>query len=306
MQYARLGADGRFAFRDVPTGSAAWLVLQRPGSARMWRAIEVLRGEIDLGTIAWAPARRVEGGVRGADGRPREGVHVTLRASWHEVRFGRDHERRTDDLGRFRFADVEPGAYRLVIERDGIEESRDVEVPADADVDGLVVDLAESRTLTVLVAGDDGRPVVGATVLAGSGRVTTDAAGRARVALPAAVAETQVVVTPPRDPPLVRPARPFDVAAGQTELRVVLQRAVFVRGVVLAADGKPLAGFGVRAGSEVTGTAPDGSFKLRVPVGEAVDLVVDGQSVGNWEPIVGELRGVAAGTEGVEIATIMK
>ena len=103
------------------------------------------------------------------------------------------------------------------------------------------------------------------------------------------------------------------------EVRIVLRKALWIRGVVLSPEGEPLPRILVRAnyrregmGQSSAYTDEEGRFAIPCVGGEVVDLVVDGQiklpggpNVRRWgeSPYRGEVAGVAAPASGIEVRT---
>ena len=78
-------------------------------------------------------------------------------------RTGADTEvRRTDDLGRFRFQDLAPGAYELACATPGYKPvALDVTVPEDSDARGIELLLPSGHEIAVRLRDAEGRPVRG-------------------------------------------------------------------------------------------------------------------------------------------------
>jgi hypothetical protein len=118
-------------------------------------------GEIDLGTVELHAGHEVRGIVRGPDGRPVPGAHVTARPAAEEEEgvWGAD----TDDGGWFTLVDLPPGRYGLS-PFDG-EVQAEVEVgPVDVPDVALVTDRHAAIEVTVLDA--QGRPASAVHVVA--------------------------------------------------------------------------------------------------------------------------------------------
>ena len=224
----------------------------------------------------------------------------------------------TDDIGRFRFPDVPPGKYALSVQ---IESrplvKQDIHIPPDRDVLDVEVIVEMGQALTVSVEDPSGRPIAGAGVSAGWGRshwitVRTDDTGAARLqGLPSS--EVSVSVDGYVSGHLSSSAEKV-VPSGQ-EIRVVLQDAAEIRGVVLGLDGRPLPAMYVEAtrptdGSHITGAYSDesGVFSMRCAPGTALDLAINGhrqgkKRVGELTAYRGESRGVVAPALDVQIRT---
>jgi RNA polymerase sigma-70 factor (ECF subfamily) len=297
-------ADGRFQLPDL--SRARVLVVAKPGFARTQQAIDAKEIEIVLGE-----GHRLEGRVLDADGKPLEGVEVdatptsAVAAGAMPSGIPEHDERHTDDLGRFRFTDLPTGGCRVSATREGRRVDRPVTIE-DRDVTDVELRFEAGREFGVVVVDDTGRPVPGVLVTCSSGRKTTDAQGRVTFEMARGAKMDQVFVSR-FDARYARPPS-LTYMLGQPEPRIILHEAASVSGRLLV-DGQPFA----RARCRVTGadgfsdlgmTDQEGKFAFRVPAGTRVDVEVTGdvvRSTGEQEvqPIYGELKDVAAGTEGL-------
>ena len=142
--------DGGVATVDLPRGAMASLSLTSPG--RLPRRLEDLRMEGDAATIS-VTARQsrtgsIEGTVLGVTGQPVQGARVELGRARTPL-----HATRADDSGRFRFDDVDAGAWNVQAREAGLRGNANpvtVETDATATVD------VEARSAPVL----DGRVLV--------------------------------------------------------------------------------------------------------------------------------------------------
>ncbi len=331
------GADGRFEVAGLRHEFGHTLTVCAPGSGKTLLAFGPAsepRGRIDLGDVVLATARRIEGIAEDGEGRPVVNASISLSGPTVERAGGSQYPqpttvstyefRRTDDLGRFRFPDLGPGTYELTLSVPDAPRSTPTRVvlPADSDVLDARVRLMGSRSITLLVVDDDGAPIAGAGVQvnassgsAGSvsmmGRTGGD--GRATLrGLP--VAGTTFYVSAPALPVLDTTIR--SIVPEDNEVRVVLRRAVLIRGFLRTGDGTPVPDLHVKSrlasdGSDAGYGWGDkaGVFSIKVPAGQSVDLVVDGTQTEETAAgtrtretgFRGSVSGVIGPAEGVEI-----
>jgi hypothetical protein len=244
---ATTDADGRFRVADLDGTMPLVLTAFAPGHARARQTLKPSRAEpIDVGDVHLVAPRAIEGRALNVDGSPATGVDVRLVGPDVTAREpGSREERRTDDLGRFRFGDLGPGAYSVEMQvAGGPPVVANVTLPADRDV--LDVALSQAPTgasLAVVVKDDLGAPVadMGVGGQDESGAVVqrkTDAAGRA-VLDPARGRITKVYVGGYSEGFLS--VKPVDVEAGRRELVVTVERGTQMKCRVVDADGAPLA-----------------------------------------------------------------
>jgi protocatechuate 3,4-dioxygenase beta subunit len=203
---------------------------------------------------------------------------------------------RTDDLGRFSFADLSAGIYDVLAERkdDSRTITQTVEVRRAAQVDGIRLVLAGGGgTIEGRVVDYLGKPVAKAIVIAapeepsitGLPRAETQKDGRfvLRGVQPGAYrvgAQASFWSRESGADPELAPSELRGLQSGQRDLEIVLRRGAWLHGRVLAADGTPVQGVpvvGTTVGSEVhTNTATDasGRFKMLVAEDDLVDLQV--------------------------------
>jgi RNA polymerase sigma-70 factor (ECF subfamily) len=263
----RAADDGRFALADLSPTAPVEVWVEAGGFGRRGLAVDPPGAQRDLGDVVLAPARRVEGRVLDHTGAPVAGVGVHLSGgSVERSRFwtgqgrapaGLREERVSDDLGRFRFAEMAPGDYRLVAERGG-EKIDQALALRDADVVDLEVRLRSGRRLVVNVRGPDGERMPFVTVQAdlpdGSTRRAEDPTGASRVEVVVPrEGETRVTAAGSAgtsSPPAVV------VPTDATEVTIALLPADDwkVEGTVLSPEGRPLA-------SAVVGTVVDGRIQ---------------------------------------------
>ncbi len=169
---SRAGVDGRFRLtslrRDLGPHT---LVVQAPDRGKLlldFGPADPGPGTIDLGDVRLPPARAIEGRVLDASGEPLVAARVQIRAApTHALPdiYGGREERRTDDLGRFRFPDLAPGRYRITVRTPGSPVlRREVHLPPDRDLLDVVIRREEAQSLTIRVLDPEGKPVAGARV----------------------------------------------------------------------------------------------------------------------------------------------
>jgi protocatechuate 3,4-dioxygenase beta subunit len=105
---AETGDDGAFRFAHVPPGRYV-LTLHPPGAPPLHlRDVEAREGELtDVGALQAEPGGAIVGSVTGPDGRPRQGVRVTVVSDRHQA------AAQTDAEGAFRFDTLPAGAYEV-------------------------------------------------------------------------------------------------------------------------------------------------------------------------------------------------
>lgn len=157
-------------YRVEGVGTGRWEVVARlDGGDRTARGrVEVaVAGEEVTLDLEFRSGVALTGQVR-LNGEPRPGLRVWLDRmddSFRRVSL----QRTTDPMGRFRFADLDPGPYRVRVEhRQGWHQSREVELTGDAE---LLVDGYAARVRGRLV-DDSGAPVA-------AGRITLSSPGTA-------------------------------------------------------------------------------------------------------------------------------
>lgn len=316
--YATTAADGRFRVagltRDVPHA----LIVASPGSARTVRRVAPQPDGADVGDVVLAAPRAIEGRVLAGDV-PVGRAKVTLLESADVDAASRgvlNRDRCTDDLGRFRFRDLAPGRYTMIVQPAGAAgTTTSVDVPADGDVLDLVVRVPSTRNVVVRVRDAAGAPVAGMWVAATSrgggvpSNARTDDSGAATLAVPLGDVTVHAFPTSADAQPFVAPD-PLRVDATAKEAVIVMRQGVHTTGRVVGPDGASVAGAPVavvQAGGRSTQAIADadGRFDAVVAPEGVLDLSFDGLIPPDRGPSAKEtglrahLTGVAPGSRDV-------
>lgn len=304
------GPDGRFEFA---LGSDRQAFLELTGDlvfAEAQHHVQGNRGNQDLGNLVVLAGSRVSGVVRDGAGRPVAGAKVT--AYQGAFAFGSQHVAGpTGSDGAFAFTRLRPGTYELrTASAAYLPASQQVIVAAEQTLADVVLTVQPGQAISGQVVDDRGVPIAGAKVgkkrkeLRGGVEierftqdeaVATDAYGYFTL-LGLEGAAATVRASAKGHAPAVQP----EVKVGSSDLLLRLQRHAVVEGVLVAADGSPLAGSRVSvdalqaheavegaedhrelllpfAGRVQATTAADGSFRLEgVPSGKVV-VVAEGK-----------------------------
>jgi protocatechuate 3,4-dioxygenase beta subunit len=296
---------------------------------------------IDLGDVAIDAMAMVSGTVVDAKGTFLAGRSVTLVGSnadrsAHDQRASADKSAapppidrliaqrvgRTDDQGRFSFADVAPGDYRVRAFLDGVDDPVEIEahVAAAARVAGLKLVLDEGSSIEGRVFGPDGNPVEKASVTTHftvRDRYVhldseTDAQGRFRlVGLTPRSCDLSVLCWDERQNTRFAPAVIKAVQAGTHDVVIRLRNVARIEGSVIEDDGTPVPFATIIASLNIRGVTPvaergqaDGSFFIDVAEGDVVDLSasISAPASNGAQPKsrqTAHVPGVASGTKGV-------
>ena len=326
------GSDGTFRIEDLHPDMPHSMVVMVP---RYGRYLLDFDGEfadadrvIDLGEIVLPVGQSIEGVLVDENGEPYAGEQITLAGSNFDRRerigggkqtlgfYGSTEERRTDDLGRFRFPDLAPGSYEIRVRMPGRPQfTKPVALTPDSP-DPVFVECVIEEGAETLVRFElaDGSPVSEVYVVASlpaQGRSVSsrsDSSGVAKFVGISGAAHFQV--SPPRE---FAPVPTFDLEMGGVPHVVVLQPAAWIRGVVLDPERNPVSNImvGIRSEAEQHNIPTDasGAFESRIEPGALVDLIVTGVRripngrfmTSDWIPLRGELRGIRAPSEDVEL-----
>jgi hypothetical protein len=240
-------------------------------------------------------------------------------STWSIDGYIAERSARTDDRGRFVFADVAPGDYRVRASLLGVHDGIDRILPVREGerIDGLELVLDFGRTISgrILTADDGAVPKVYVSVDPEDGGsaadVEADPEGRFAVAgLPAGRYTLTAYPYPtPEDRALGRFfsfQRVTGVLAGSEDVEIVLDLEARVTGIVVDATGVPVANGYVAAfapdGAEIAGASTDGAggFSIALPANLIVTLVATPpQRLGPDGRVLPHPPGAGARREGV-------
>ena len=287
------------------------------------------RGDLGLEETGSIGGRALDGGGRPL---PRAKIRLTHISKRQEIPAGgprrrpprfSSEDRPTDDIGRFRFLDLPPGRYSLMLTPGNAPRVQQrIDLASGEHIRDVTLRLEPGRSLTVRIESEWGEPIgrlpVEATVREGGMlRASTDASGRIVFRdLP----EVSVSIAPLGGERYME-ARPKTVSPADQEVLFVLQERVVIQGVVLAPDGTPLRGMQIRytypdqnPRYSIPYSDRDGKFAFSVPAGAVVDIAIPGRrdedpsyAVGRsrTSPYRGEALGVVAPAKDVRIVTRM-
>lgn len=290
--------EGRFTVRDLVHDLAHRLVARKDSVGSRTLLVPPIGGpgsSRDIGDILLTRGRTVAGRVLDAQGSPQADVEVRLVGPAEaqiepadvmpSADYGRSDVIRTDDLGRFRFVDLEPGAYVLMaIEREPVRASRDVMLPADTDRLDEALTLPAQRRLKLIPVTDGGETVRSIRVwLRWEGGRREDmiwGPGGFDLLLPGIV-RGLTVRADAFQAHLVNPD-PVRVDDDATDVRIVFRRIPKVYGIVNDEAGHPVVRAivvawreGVAVGKDTTDE--DGRFHIGIDGPDPVDLRFDGR-----------------------------
>ncbi|MCE9593677.1 MAG: carboxypeptidase regulatory-like domain-containing protein, partial [Planctomycetes bacterium] len=295
----RTRADGTYQLEDVRRDMQHSLFVQKAGYGVGSYEVDdrdVVNDVLTIPDVVLDAGAIVRGVVVDQDGEPYVArvVHLTGRnrdgSVWNErdpsqaSRYIVDRSTRTDDLGRFAFADVAIGDYDLAAPPRGAEDDvrKRIAVDGPEPVTGVELVLPRGLSIAGRVIGPDGRGVHGWLVLEarddpsrGLMQQYTEQDGTFEVrGLPAGVYSGVVYPTYLESVAvserLARATIP-EVAAGRKDVIVHAARAALIGGRVLDADGSAAVGVtvelwldGERDGENGGVTAADGRFGVWV------------------------------------------
>lgn len=317
-------ADGSFAIEDARVDLPHVLrVVARGHAGGLWDLPSPESGarEVDVGTLALAPSVLLCGTVVLPDGEPVPHCDVWIQPN-PSARgalgapprrtagsFAADRNGRTDDLGRFAFAGLAPGAAVVRVQPPGGGWiTREVAVPSDVGRVDLRVELDLGLGIVGRLVDPGGSPVPNAWVRVdaqdgAAGYAFGDAEGRFRLAsLPPGAYRLIATPTdaPADDGTVLAPATLASVSPGTAPLEIVLPRIAATGGVVVDALGRGLANVPVvalAAGGERLARATtdeSGSFFLRARSSETFAVRAELAREGA-EPAVATVEAVREG-----------
>lgn len=309
---ALTSADGRFEISTLAPGQhhTLWIRREDYGSfLRQLPAREIDTPRLDVGDVVMLRGSSVFGTVVDDASQPVPGMTVELDGNgsefnaWEPQTFGHaarlylgQRATRCDDLGRFSFSDLSPGTYELVALRVDSHDrtSVTVQVGKEETVRDTVLVVARGLSISGRVRDSSGEAISAYVSvdpedpeLATNGDVHDEADGSFRVAglAPGSYSLTIYPESLWRKDTAGEGERHVrfvvrGVAAGRSEVDVVVPRAAPIRGRVLDAAGTPIAGAVVSVLAEDEDTSvvscnADGSFVLWVQEGVPCDLHVD-------------------------------
>ncbi|MCZ6787235.1 MAG: carboxypeptidase-like regulatory domain-containing protein [Planctomycetota bacterium] len=302
-------ADGTFTLGPVKQGETISVVASHReyGAPEPVKTTGGVEGPI---RITLAPPLIITGKVVGEDGAPIQGVRVTaqrkakkdpMREMNEMFDTGGPRPGVTDQKGEFTIRNAPPGEIILVYSHPGyLERNERVSAPAGKPsfsapkvtlergpgIDGIIVDESGKPLggvrVNVWMQGQSGIETVPSPAAPPQGRryanMTTDSTGRFEL-YGLIEGKYQFNITYAG-----LFAEPRDIVTGTSDLRIVMQEAAELRGVVLG-QGRPVADATVRAELPDTTrnvgwarTGPDGSFSLdALPPGRSFKLTVQHQ-----------------------------
>lgn len=291
--------SGRFELVDLSPDRDHTLLLKAPGFATVAYDLPArARSEtpFDVGTLVLPPAASLRGVLVDQRGQPiADGLVEVLGVNADHGRYAEgsktdaaalhigERTARTDDLGRFTFADLAAATYTVKPRRRGepTQAGLPVTLAAGEDRRDFTLTLATTHSIAGRVVDDDGNGVAHVFVHCTDGATITDADGAFVVrGLAPGPYDLQAVLTGSTSGErALLPVPPTPVEAGATDVTLVMHRAATVRGTILDAAGLPVPNARVwcedAGGAFVTSgkTDADGGFVLAVPWDAVVDLV---------------------------------
>ena len=330
MANVRTGADGAFALADLHPHRPHTVVVSAPGHGRMVWVFDPpdAGNERDVGSLVLPAAREVQGRVLDAQRNPLVGVRVSIRrdsasAAEHPQAsekppdhfYGGSLERRSDDLGRFRFVDLAPGRFEIVAQNAGGDQVQQrVHVRPDRMPDPIELLLGVGRSVLVRTVDEDGSAMPNVIVYAehpgtGGRSATTGRDGTVDFAVSPHARRIRVF---PQGDLLEPPAQAVDKAT--REVTFVMRRAVPIEGVVVRDDGTPIphATIEARQADRVISfdhADPQGRFRIPLPKDTRVALHFAGKTIESaptglkrrMVPWTAKLDDVESGTKAVRL-----
>jgi len=274
---ARSGADGRFTLAlAADRGGAIGLADDAFVFAVASPNVRGGKGDQDLGDVVVVRAAVVRGRVQTEAGAPIAGAKVFTERGL----LGFDERGRTATTadGAFTIGKLRPGACTLRVALAGyLPHAAELELQAEEQRDGVVVTLRTGQAIAGRVVDDRGVGVAAAKVGAKRKEVRAGMDVERFTADEAAVTDANGwftltgladdVVTVSAFGKEHTTATAADVAIGTMDVVLRVERLGAIEGVLVGADGAPIAGSEVRLG----GPSGDGALEF---VGEEIDAVV--------------------------------
>lgn len=276
------GPDGWFTVEDLLPEAEVELTFARSSYVRHQEpGVRAPRAEPVAITLR--PASSLSGVVLDPEGQPIPGATVNLTRSVTAggggmvMKMMRREDTVADDVGAFRFENLEPGTVSLTVDAPGFQTAnRDgIEIPKGEDVEGVEVRLEPGAVLIGRVTAPDGNPAIGAELRrAGEsseelamfdGGATSDGSGYYR--LEGLVPGTVSIAAAHDD--YVRTVRDVELDPGVNHLDLQFEGGQPVDGVVTDGAGRGVPGATVRLlqsgrswGGPETISGGDGGFRF--------------------------------------------
>jgi protocatechuate 3,4-dioxygenase beta subunit len=293
------GADGAYRLALVdPYGSITLEVHDARHVAAQINLVTVSEGKTSRQEVTLQSGLSITGRVSRSDGATPSNAWIEV----HRVGFdgkGRDasgDESTTAPDGRFRVDGLESGKYQLIGHAAGAADGKPVVV--DAGAEGVEIRLAALLAISGAVKFADGRPAVGAvvtTIPSERGKVLETRAGDDGAfrldGLDPGDYELRAVAGPAVTDSAFVPRGVGEVAAGESDVAVVVEAGATISGTVLGLDGAPIAAGFVRCFAD----ADRGDTSRRVTVAAIRDgrFVLKGLTPGKYVLSV-DVRGLVA------------
>jgi RNA polymerase sigma factor (sigma-70 family) len=309
----RTDERGRFEIEGLRADLQHTLLVRKDGFGTVAYELPAAETEstvIDVGDIVLTSMAILRGSVSDQAGHAVPDWDVTLNGSnadrgrFRDQRDPRDEvvdhivakrTARTDDLGRFAFADLAAGEYRVEtgFSNGGTKASKTVAVATAERGEGVRLVIPEPATIAGIVTDAEGRGLYGVGLMANTAEslpqsqagALTDATGHFEiVGLPTGSYQIRVTGNHARVGGDSGESKAFldriltDISTSQKDLKIVLQPAEWLRGRVVDADGRGVedAYVAVRVPGREDKldafTGAEGRFSVAVPEGVSLDL----------------------------------
>jgi len=342
---ARSDAEGRFRIEDLARDLGHALLVTKAGFATLaldFPKEEFEAAELELGDIVLRAPALLAGRVVTPDGSGVAGVRVEL-VGWNADRFRLSQDEAhprgqfyvdtrsatSDALGRFWFAGVAGGSYRISTHVEGRVEGagEPLEVRPGARRDEIVLVLDTGGLIRGQVLGDAGEPLAGVFVsarverlrdpaaAAQAGHVSQETEADGLFELSGLPEGEYSVHAYPLQTPVADASAPWlaseveHVATGSQPITIALARGASIRGRLVDAHGAPLFGYVVAAAGggtlsgEFSTTDAEGRFALTVTRASSWTVEVRGSPQGNdFQTVYLRKEGVPAGTQDLVLA----
>lgn len=324
----RTGPDGRFEVNNLTPDLGHTLFVQKHGAAAVvydLPAAEMTTPDLDVGDVVLPPAATLLGRVKDDEGHEVADVEVHLigfnsdRYRWLDAGEARrpstgdyveSRRARSDDLGRFSFADLPSGEFKVQVQPRGriAPGGVTVKIAEGETKSDVVITIPVGAAIAGRIVGPSGAGISGAWIhvesrdqyvsaeSASGGNFEIRGLAPGRYKLQARLFESRAA----GGNELLLPAELVDVEAPVRDLRVELKTGAAIRGVLLDDQRRPVQSVWVQAkerGGERTwsdDTDRDGKFSITVPDGVDVELSVLRRSAGGF--LGNEDGTLAAGT----------